>query len=140
MLFDTFKVQSLTKVDLYFFLSAQMVEQMIPILQSLRFESSFTLTQKYIFLLYSKNVIKGYEIEWGLNPHGYLPKFLLCPAGRADGEVLRSKFWIVNVNDPVLFFFSNDRGLHALAGRVFDSKISRSEVWILMKVDQKLLF
>ena len=36
-------MQSLTKVDLYLFLSAQMVEQMIPILQSLRFESSFTL-------------------------------------------------------------------------------------------------
>ena len=46
----------------------------------------------------------------------FYPNFFFCPSCGADGEVLRSKVWIL---------------------MVINSKIGRSEVLILMKVDQK---
>ena len=66
-----------------FFLD-QLVEHLIPILQSLRFESSHELTQKSIS---------------SLDPNF----FFLCSADRADGEVSRSKVRILMIVDPAFF-------------------------------------
>ena len=51
------------------FLSAQLAEHLIPILQSLRFESSRKLTQNFFLSLSCKNILWRYWIQWGLNPH-----------------------------------------------------------------------
>ena len=95
--------------------SAQLIEHLIPILQILRFASSHEFTlKKLIFLLCCKSIV----YEWGLNPHVWSTQ-ISTKACRADGEVLRSKVWILVVTE---------------------SKIGRSEVWTLMKVDQNFYF
>ena len=106
-----------------FFLD-QLVEHLIPILQSLRFESSHELTQTSISSLDTNF-------------------FFLCPAGRADGEVLRSKVRILIVVDPAFFLFLSSfsaQALHTSAYTVSDSKIGRSEVGILIIVDKHFSF
>ena len=55
----------LLKVDQHISISAQLVEHLIPILQSLRFESSCKFTLSF----YSAVRVLCNDFEWGLNPH-----------------------------------------------------------------------
>ena len=65
------------------------------------------------------------------------PNFFFCPAGKADGEVLSSKVWSLMVFCTASFVFGA-RLWKTSAGRVSDSNIGRSEVWILIRVHPKL--
>ena len=83
-----------------------MVEHLIPILQSLRFESSRIFTQKYFFLLR----FKRRRMEWGLNPHRGPPKFLLLLSNQSRLRIFSGlrfeSLW--SITQPC--FFLNDQG------------------------------
>ena len=63
------------------------------------------------------------------------PNFFFCPVCRADGLRFES-LWSLTL----LGFFLYKRSMYTSAGGVSNSKIGRSEVWILMKVDWNFHF
>ena len=78
----------------------------MPMLQSLRFESSLEFTTTFSSTLLWEHFMTMFHTMRFESSRNVYPNVFFCLPGKADCEALRSKVWILMVVDPaVLSFF-----------------------------------